>query len=992
LSLAERRTSWGVLAAFTAVVMALSLIGPFGGVASANHPPTVVENPDPATDTNPVGTTHTVNVTARGQDGQTTNWPGVRFRVTEGPNASRTGLCQVLTTADAQPPPTHACGYTSNGQAGEDTILIWADLDGSGTHSPNEPSTTATKTWTPGPGRGISISPASSSAALGTCNPFTATVTDEFGNPSPGQTVRVRQTHSNTNATPTWCQPGPGKGPNPRTPNETGTQPAGSHDRAADVGPTDDNGQVTFGIGSNTTGSVTVRVWPRNAPGSSDTDPGPASASATKTWTAGGAESVTNLSVAPASASNPTGTTHTFTMTARNAQGDPVGGVTVNGRVESGPNATTTATCTTSTSVDARPAGTCQIGYSSGTVGTDNWRFWVNQPPPPGETATPGPDPHEPQATASKTWTAPPVGHTIAVTCNPDSGHAAETDQHCRNPLTQPSETFTALVRDAQNQPASGIRVDWDIQTDNAGGRVTLNPTTCTTGADGRCSTTATNSNPQNNDNVTVRGTIAGTTTADNAQKTWEARAPQITLAPDFDTNQQGTSHTVVATVADQFGQPFAGQNVNFTVSGRNTIAPQARTTNAAGQATFTYADTAPAGPALNDTITATHTGPASPPAGAATAVKRWIPEPAVAAVLRVSMVSCDNAKTANPTRTASNPVGTTHTVWAFAQTAGGEELRGHTVDFTSTGVGRFGTATVDQGTSRTATIGANGCAVVNIYSEESGTQNVTASKDNLSDTGTKTWTALAARNIALTPASDTNPPGTTHEITATATDRFGNPVPGVALSWTRSGAGFVVSAGESPTDANGQARIVIRSDTESPPDTTVTVTITNAPHTTECARAAGDPAGAPAGNCTASATKTWADPVDPPPPDLTVRVNRAVGLGPRALRQRGVAQGFLRHLDIVVVEGSAADPRAERIRPRCFRRQRMRVQRAPLRRGAFRTIRRPATNQRGFYRAPRRIFANGRFRTVAPRRRFVAPDGTNVICARAVSRIRRRP
>jgi uncharacterized protein YegL len=69
--------------------------------------------------------------------------------------------------------------------------------------------------------------------------------------------------------------------------------------------------------------------------------------------------------------------------------------------------------------------------------------------------------------------------------------------------------------------------------------------------------------------------------------------AATIDLTPEMDTNEltTGASHTVTATVRDDFGAPVSGIGVDFSVfAGPNAGPTGSGTTNAAGQTTFTYA------------------------------------------------------------------------------------------------------------------------------------------------------------------------------------------------------------------------------------------------------------------------------------------------------------------------------------------------------------------------------------------------------------------
>ncbi len=70
-----------------------------------------------------------------------------------------------------------------------------------------------------------------------------------------------------------------------------------------------------------------------------------------------------------------------------------------------------------------------------------------------------------------------------------------------------------------------------------------------------------------------------------------------ITLTPITATNNIGTSHTVTAKVTDVLGSPIPGVLVTFNViSGPNAGATGTGTTDANGQATFTYQDAGGAG------------------------------------------------------------------------------------------------------------------------------------------------------------------------------------------------------------------------------------------------------------------------------------------------------------------------------------------------------------------------------------------------------------
>jgi hypothetical protein len=105
------------------------------------------------------------------------------------------------------------------------------------------------------------------------------------------------------------------------------------------------------------------------------------------------------------------------------------------------------------------------------------------------------------------------------------------------------------------------------------------------------------------------------------------ARTRTLTLSPASATNPVGGTHTVTATLTedvDGVATPLPGWSVAFSVtSGPNTGATGTGTTDANGEATFTYSDTGGAG---TDTIGATATPPTTGATVSAVEVtKTWI-------------------------------------------------------------------------------------------------------------------------------------------------------------------------------------------------------------------------------------------------------------------------------------------------------------------------------------------------------------------------------
>ncbi|MCS6804773.1 MAG: Ig-like domain-containing protein [Blastocatellia bacterium] len=250
---------------------------------------------------------------------------------------------------------------------------------------------------------------------------------------------------------------------------------------------------------------------------------------------------------------------------------------------------------------------------------------------------------------------------------------------------------------------------------------------------------------------------------------------PVCTLTPTTATNQAGSMHTVTATVTNG-GSPLPGVTVNFSVTaGPNAGTTGSATTDTNGQATFTYTSNGSVG---TDTITASGTVMSVP--FTCTATKTW-----VAPACSLSPPS------------ATNPVGTTHTV-TVTVTNGGSPASGIAVNFNVTSgpnAGQSGMGTTDSNGQATFTYTGSGGA---------GTDTITASGSisgvPFSCTATKDWLAVGC---SLSPASATNQVGTSHAVTVTVTQN-GAPQPGVAVSFTVSGAN--TASGTGTTDTNGQA------------------------------------------------------------------------------------------------------------------------------------------------------------------------------------------
>jgi hypothetical protein len=362
------------------------------------------------------------------------------------------------------------------------------------------------------------------------------------------------------------------------------------------------------------------------------------------------------------------------------------------------------------------------------------------------------------------------------------------------NPVGTP-HTVTATARNAALQPVAGVTVRFTVtganptsgsSVTNASGQATFTYTGTVAGPDAITAYADTNNN-------NVRD---GEEPMAPAAKVWTPGPPAtLVLTPAADTNEVGNPHTVTATVRDAFLNPVPNVTVRFTVTGANPTSGS-DVTDANGQATFTYTGTHTG----TDTITAyaDTNGNGSQDAGepSGTATKAWTPGPP--------------AKLTLTPATATNTVGDPHTVTATVTDQYDNPVPGVTVRFSVSGANTASGADVTD---------ANGRASFTYIGTNTGTDTVTAYADTNhngvqdpgepSGTATKHWRAGPPATLTLAPEAATNTVGDRHCVTATLKDRFGNPVPGIAVRFsvpTHIATFAHPFSGSDVTDANGEA------------------------------------------------------------------------------------------------------------------------------------------------------------------------------------------
>jgi hypothetical protein len=149
----------------------------------------------PPAATNPVGTQHCVTATATAANGDPTPNVTVIFSVTGANPQAPTSR-----TTDANGQATFC--YTGT-IAGSDAISAFADANNNGSFDPGEARGEALKVWLAGPPAKLVLTPIAATNTVGDPHTVTGTVTDAFGNPVQGVTVRFTvQGAAATAATP----------------------------------------------------------------------------------------------------------------------------------------------------------------------------------------------------------------------------------------------------------------------------------------------------------------------------------------------------------------------------------------------------------------------------------------------------------------------------------------------------------------------------------------------------------------------------------------------------------------------------------------------------------------------------------------------------------------------------------------------------------------------------------------------------------------------
>jgi len=349
--------------------------------------------------------------------------------------------------------------------------------------------------------------------------------------------------------------------------------------------------------------------------------------------------------------------------------------------------------------------------------------------------------------------------------------------------------------------------------------------------------------------------TFAGTNSA-AATVTFDDPAPAWTVTPAAYKTVFGSTNTLTATLSDQYGRPTASKAVVASVTGRN-VSSTALTTNAAGQVTWTATDASTSTLLLTDTVTFTYNYTNSLGTNTAATGSRVITYAATAiAVGSIALVEdSDNSETIDQVQSTPGVPAAYTTYTATLKTSlGAPVTSGVLVTFTGGADDKF------YGSSVGVT-DANGQATVLVYRNKAGYASITATANGVSSAvaGDVEWVNAAGdrRNITIMAEPASVVSAGTSTITATVTDRWGNPVSGVTVTFAELGAGRISST-TGTTNIAGKAAVDFTSNAGETGTNSVSATITGG-QSADLAGYVGSVAvaGVTAGNKTIATTMT---------------------------------------------------------------------------------------------------------------------------------------
>jgi hypothetical protein len=367
----------------------------------------------------------------------------------------------------------------------------------------------------------------------------------------------------------------------------------------------------------------------------------------------------------------------------------------------------------------------------------------------------------------------------------------------------------SVLVSDANNNPVGGVTVTFvvdsgggsatgAIATTNASGIATVGSWTLGTTA-GANSLTATSAGLTGSPVTFTATGVAGSAT-------------RYVVTSSRYTPAAGTSVTITAQLADQYGNQVAasGVSVTFTKTGGGSLSgADPATTNADGVATITLVTSTTPGTAA--TVTATSSGPSrtgtTPTITTVTGPASSISANAGNGQWAAAGTAVTTAPSVLVTDAYNNPVAGVPVVFAVA--TGGGSITGANATTNASGIATAGSWTL--GTA-------------------AGSNTLTAAAAGLTGspvTFTATGIAGAATKYVVTSSSYSPAAGSAVTITAQLADQYGNAVTtaGISVTFTSTGGGTLSGTNPATTNVIGVATITLATGTTAGASYTVTAT-----------------------------------------------------------------------------------------------------------------------------------------------------------------------
>lgn len=344
------------------------------------------------------------------------------------------------------------------------------------------------------------------------------------------------------------------------------------------------------------------------------------------------------------------------------------------------------------------------------------------------------------------------------------------------------TNTGNISVVDTNNNPVPNAIVTWNVTGSAKVGA------SSTTDASGNATITVTDTKAED---VTLTATVNGVSQGRPMTFVVDASKVNIqSLTVDIDNSAANgsASNKAVATVVDQNGNPVANQTVTWKSDRFTTTLTPSGVTDAEGKTSMTFTDTK-AEPVL---ITATLSNGNSKSVNST-----FVADSATAIVTQIAV---------NPDNSLADGV-TANVAKATVTDANGNALSGQQITWTAD------RSSVVFTPSGATDIGGN--ATASFTDTIGGSVNITATLEN-GNALTKSANFLSEQVTSLTSDLTTQDANGTDVITFTAklTDSSAKPVANAAVLFSHTGDA-VLSATEVNTDANGLAKITVKSTTE---------------------------------------------------------------------------------------------------------------------------------------------------------------------------------